>query len=117
MAKLTLSSPEVIDLEIYRGDSGSFIMTVTDSDGNPMDVTAADWLAEIRTTQDTPTVITEMNVSPISGQPSQVKVSIAPGSTSTMQTNGVWDIQMTLAGEVTTLLGGAVILKKDVSKP
>lgn len=116
MAKLVLSDPEVIDLEIYRGDSGSFIVTVTDALGAPIDVSAASWLAEIRETPDSPTPITAMTVTPVAGQPSQVAVKITPGSTNPMMKDGSWDLQMTLGGEITTLMGGKVILAKDVSK-
>ena len=43
-----LTQPQRLDLRIYRGDSGRFRVSITDADGEPIDVSAATWDADIR---------------------------------------------------------------------
>lgn len=112
---VTLSAPLAVDLVVYQGDSGSFRVTITDDLGAPFDVSAATWLAQVRPIlSDPPT--TTLDVTPVVGDPSSVDVALSSTKSALITGNSVWDLQMTLAGEVTTLMGGAVRLTKDVSR-
>lgn len=109
-----LSAPTKTDLVIYRGDTGRFRVTVTDPDGNPVDVSTASWLCQIRRSPDSPEAVT-LDVFPVSGDSSSVDVGITPDQSLSIDPNSVWDLQMTKGGDTVTLLAGLVRLTKDVS--
>ncbi len=63
---------DVLDLSVYRGDSGRFQVTVTEADGTtPVDISAATWLADIHTVDDAPR---RVRIEPLAGQPHIVEV-------------------------------------------
>jgi hypothetical protein len=111
---LVLSKPIAADLIVYRGDSGSFRVTVTDADGAPVDVTAAVWRCEIRAKVDD-AVIVELPVVATDGDPSSVDVTVSAEDSALLSANAVWDLEMTEAARVTTLLAGKVVVTRDVS--
>lgn len=114
---VVLSAPEPVDLVIYRGDSGRFRVTVTDPAGAPLDVSGATWESQMRPNQDSTTQQT-FTVTPVVGDPSSVDVILDAATSAAIDfTAGVWDLQMTMTGEVQTLLGGRVTVTKDVSRP
>lgn len=117
MAKLVLSEPLKTDLVVYRGDSGSFMVTMTDADGTPMDVSTATWLCQMRSLADDTTVLATLEVTPVGGDPASVVVHLPDAESDALSVKAVWDLQMTMDGEVTTPLAGDVIVTKDVSRP
>jgi hypothetical protein len=114
---LPLSEPMRTDLWVYRGDSGRFQIAVTEADGTtPVDISLATWLADIRTLEDTPAG--EFTVEPLAGQPHIVEAVLdATTSASLVEPSYVYDIEMTLDGEVTTLIRGTITVEGDVSRP
>ena len=110
------TEPATLDLHAYRGDSGRFRVNVTDSTGAPLDVTAATWDADIRLTPDTATPILSLTVTPVAGDQAAVDVVLSATDSALLPAAAVWDLQMTLAGEVTTLLAGKVSTTFDVSR-
>lgn len=112
---ITFSQPLQVDLVVYRGDSGRFRVSVSDPVGAPLDVTAATWDCDIRTTEDAEPPMTSLDVNPVPGQPNTVEV-VLDAATSADLANGVWDLEMTLNGEVQTLMKGKVTVQKDVSR-
>lgn len=114
---LSLSRPLRYDMCVYRGDSGAFRVTVTDSDGNPVNVSAATWDADIRERHDE-SELASLTVIPVPGQPSQVDVVLSAAASASLPVGGpwVWDLEMTLGGTVQTLIGGQVTVTADVSR-
>ena len=113
---VAFTDPIKMDLTVYRGDSGRFRVNVVDDTATPVDVTTATWDCDIRATADNPTVIVSLDVEPVAGTPSAVDVILAPADSALLPAAAVWDLQMTLAGEVVTLLAGKVTTTLDVSR-
>lgn len=115
---LVLSSPMEVDLALYKGDTGKFRITVTDDLGAPVNISSATWDADIRVNaEDSGNPVANFTVTPVGGDTSSVDVSIsAVNSASLSVTSYVYDIQMTLSGNVNTLLHGALIVTQDVSR-
>lgn len=118
LGMVCFSDPSILDLCIYKGDTGTFRVTVAYSDGSAIDVSLATWNAEIRTPDGV--LVGDLVVTPVAGQPNQINVSI-PSSVSNLlplpPVIPVWDLEMTLSGQVQTLLAGTVTVTKDVSRP
>lgn len=112
-----MSQPVPTDLWVYRGDSGRFQVNVTEADGTtPVDISAATWLAEIHTPDDAPAG--QFTIEPLAGQPHIVEVVLdAATSASLVEPSYVYDVEMTLGGEVTTLIRGTITVEADVSRP
>ena len=113
---IVFSDPLLVDLVVYRGDSGRFRVHVTNPDGTPLDITTATWDCDIRAAEDTEPPMATLDVNPVAGQIDTVEV-VLDAATSALLTDGVWDLEMTLNGEVQTLLKGKVVVVKDVSRP
>jgi hypothetical protein len=117
-ASVELSGPLELDLSIYRGDTGRFRITVTNEDLSPADISGATWDADIRTTANSPTVITNFDVVPVIGDDSSVDV-ILDETNADLLTAGTltYDVEMRLGGEVITLVAGTITVTQDVSRP
>lgn len=120
MPDLVISRPIRSNLIVYRGDTGSFTLSVVDPDGEPIDLTSAIWLGQIRSKPDQ-TVIATLDIAlnptdPNPSAPSSVMVTLSESQSKLIEANATWDVQMSLGGSVVTLIAGAVILTKDVSK-
>jgi hypothetical protein len=111
-----LSGPLEVDLEIYRGDTGRFRITVTQEDLSPVDLTGATWDADIRATASSPTIVTSFDVVPV--DESSVDV-ILDETNAELLTSGnfFYDVEMRLGGEVITLVAGKITVTQDVSRP
>lgn len=118
LAETCFSQPQVLDLCAYRGDSGRFRVTVTESDGTtPIDISAATWDCDIRLSADDATSAGSMDVEPVVGTPNAVDVILTASVSASLDDPAyVWDLEMTLGTEVTTLLAGRLTVTKDVSR-
>jgi hypothetical protein len=117
------TEPVKLDLHVYRGDSGRFRVNVTDADGVPVDVSAAQWTCQIRATpavgQPAPPPVANLVVVPDLQLHSQIEVQLPPNLSELLPVSAVWDLQMMVVNgpltSVTTLLAGKVITTLDVS--
>jgi hypothetical protein len=116
VVQVALSQPMQVDLVVYRGDSGTMRVTVTTIGGVPVDISGATWDCDIRTSVDDPTTVANMTVTPVAGTVQSVDVFLTALNSAQLDDSYVWDLQMTLAGEVKTLLAGTVTVVKDVSR-
>jgi len=110
---IKFSQPQQLDLNIYRGDSGRFRVTVVDDQGLPYDVSDALWDCDIRPDVDG-SLVTSLTVTQV--DPATIDISLSAAQSAALTGNGVWDLEMSLNGEVTTLLVGRVVVTKDVSR-
>jgi hypothetical protein len=111
---VVLSQPLEANLVVYRGDSGRFRVSVTE-EGSNVDLSTAVWDADIRATFDDTAVLGTMTVTLVDAFTVEIFLPAAV-STALPPAGGVWDLQMTLDGDVTTLLRGTVTVDKDVSR-
>ena len=82
-----------------------------------MDVSAATWDCDVRVLPDDPDPLCSPTVEPVPGNPAAVDVVMTSADSSQINSDGVWDLEMTIGGVVTTILAGRVKLTKDVSRP
>lgn len=115
-ASVILSKPFKVDITVYRGDSGSFRISVKDPDNNPIDISGATWDADIRVKDKDPVAVTSFVIEPVVGDTSSITVSLPSENSALLTRSGVYDIQMTLNDVVTTLIAGEIILTLDVSR-
>ena len=111
------TDPARADLHIYRGDTGRFMLSIKLPDGTLVDVSTATWDCDIRASADAPDPpLATLDVNLVNATTIEVVLDAA---TSGALTGGVavWDLQMTLNGEIQTLLHGEVFVIKDVSRP
>jgi hypothetical protein len=117
-SSIKLSEPTKVDISVYRGDSGSFRITVSeDVVGTPIDISAATWDADIRIKAIDPLTISNFEIVPVSGDTSSVDVVLSPENSELLSATCVYDIEMTLGGEVKTLIYGTITVTQDVSRP
>ena len=114
-APICLTQPAELNLCVYRGDTGHLRIQVTVG-GAPADVSAATFDADIRATEDDTEVLATITATPVAGQPSMVDLLLTATESAKLDQNAVWDLEMTLGGEVTTLVAGTVLVTKDVSR-
>jgi hypothetical protein len=115
--KVTLSGPMKVDLAVYRGDSGQFKITVSDYTGVPADLTGATWIGEIRDKADDTVVLTTFDITPTAGDTASIDVKLPPAKSELLNSNCIYDIEMTLNAAVTTLVNGGITVTNDVSRP
>jgi len=112
---ICFTKPAELNLCVYRGDTGHLRVQILIA-GTPADVSSATFDADIRSTTDSDEVMATMTATPVAGQPDMVDVLLPAEESAKLDTNGVWDLEMTLGGEVTTLVAGTVTVTKDVSR-
>ena len=110
------SKPGVVDLCVYRGDSGRVRVRVTDTLGQPVDVSTATWDCDFRSTEDDTVVLCSPDIEPVPGDTNAVDIVLTAECSASLDDDCVWDLEMTLHGEVTTILAGKVLVTKDVSR-
>jgi len=114
--EICLTDPVDQDLCVYRGDTGYFMIVVTEADmTTPIDITTATWQAAIKRSVDDLDVAGVFVVTPHAGEINVVDVTLFPAVSSTLDGVYVYDVQMTLDNKVTTLVAGTLTVDKDVS--
>lgn len=113
-----LSGPMLVDLTMYRGDTGKFRITVKNEDNSPADLGGATWDADIRNTANSAVIITSFDIVPVAGDSSSVDV-VLPADKADQLVAGplVYDVEMRLGDEVLTLISGKITVTQDVSRP
>jgi len=114
LAPITLSAPVQLDLAIYRGDTGHFQVHLTDSLGQPVDVSTATWDADIRLTADDTTTVGSFVITTVDS--ATIDVAVDTALSEVLPPAAVWDLEMTNNGEVKTLLAGKITSTVDVSR-
>lgn len=113
---IVFSDPAVLDIGVYRGDTGRFRIRVVDALGADVDVSTAAWDCDVRDRPDG-AVITSLTVTPVVGEVSVIEIVLTAIQSAGLPSGRlVWDLQMTLGGEVTTLVAGAIVVVADVSR-
>lgn len=118
---VVLSSPKQVNLAVYRGDTGQFRITVTDSVGAPINISGYSWDGDIRAKATDPTVITNFVIVPVVGDTSSIDVKLSAAASALLVGTMVYDIEMRTGVApnevVQTLIYGNIIATQDVSRP
>lgn len=99
------------NLTLYRGDTHSFVLEVSDETGTPLDLTGSKVAVLVAPKGDNPAFAPDVSV-----LGSQIILSFAPSHTR----NSTWrsadyDVQITQGDTVTTILRGRIEMTKDIT--
>lgn len=110
------------NISLYQGDSFDMKLRLRSMDSlgqpsNPIDLTGATAIAQIRDTAAASSVLTSFTITiPTSTEVGMVYLSLSPTQTASL-TKGVYDLQITFAdNSVRTLLAGSITVTPDVSR-
>jgi len=109
--------PKRMNIQAYAGDDLTFDIPVTDdAAGNPIDLTGATAVAQIRATHDAADPAIDFTV--VVGA-DKITLSLDAATTATLPTSGVWDCQVSLVGppvQTKTVAGGTITVSPDVTR-
>jgi hypothetical protein len=120
--------PPYVNWTVVRGDTASFRVYVTDDERNPL--TIADWTIQMEIKRPTtnpivPGEITDTatllySITPaadVDDGPGEFTVSLTAAQTLTLQTNDIWDIELSLPQDeiVWTVAQGKMTILEDVT--
>jgi hypothetical protein len=111
-----------LDIEIYQGDTYRRGLSLTDSDGGPLDVTGYSFTSEIRRAEDSATELATFSVSILDAVNGSVEMRLEAADTLALPvptTNWVWDFQSESGDAtpvITTHYKGEVTMEKQVSR-
>ena len=115
---ITLSGPKEVDINVYRGDSGSFRITMTGPLGVPIDISGATFDGDIRVNNNDASPVTGFTFVPVDGDTSSVDVFLSAVNSDLLTASKyVYDIEMREGSAVTTLIYGRINTNQDVSRP
>jgi hypothetical protein len=114
---VVLSSPMKVDLQVYRGDTGQFRLSVTDPNGNPVNLSGYTWDGDIRLKAADTAAVTSFTITPVVGDTSSVDVALTALESELLSGTMVYDIEMRKTGVVSTLIYGNITVTQDVSRP
>jgi hypothetical protein len=110
---LVKALPAAVDLGLYQGDDFSMTLTVTDTVGNPIDLSGGSVAAQIRASRTSTTVAgvftTTINVN-------VVTLALSAAASTALPQLCVWDCALTQGAVVTTLAGGRLELMGRVTQ-
>ena len=116
--KIVLSNPTKADIVVYKGDSGRFRITFTAEVGDPpVDITAATWDGDIRLKATDLETLTSFDIVPVVGDPASVDVILTADKSELLPKSSVYDVEMRIGDEVSTIIYGTVTVHQDVSRP
>lgn len=104
--------PQVVNLNLYQGDDFFLDITVTDSQGQPVDLSGSTSTAQIRKSAADATIMASFTVTP---EGNVLHLHLV-GADAAVLTSGVWDAQID-TGAVTTLVAGTVSITNEVTRP
>jgi len=107
--------PDIVNLELYRGDDFQFTLVVTNQDGSPADLSGFTATAQVRISAEDAGVAGTITAV-ITGN--NITCSLAHTISATLPNAAVWDCQLTsAAGKLTTIVAGDVTMTADVTRP
>ena len=114
--------PKKVTRTLYRGDSRTWVHVFTDGDGNPIDLTGYEFIAQFRPDLDRGTVICSSACTVGGDDNNEVtevlsadQAELLPGQTGSTKPKVYWDLQSTKDGDVTTWMYASVPVVGDVS--
>lgn len=103
----------IYDIVVTQGDTFSMVLDF------PFDLTTYTPKAQIRLFPEAQTVWSEFTITPVTGSPDKIELSLTSMQTSRLPLQSVWDMQLTTADtppQVTTFLKGSVFSPRQVTK-
>ena len=109
------SPPPQITWTVVRGDTAAFRVYVTDSERNPLVI--SEWTIEMDIYRpSTETVILELSPAPtVDDGDGEFTVSLEASESETLETDDIFDIQLSDGDRVWTIAAGKMIIIEDVT--
>jgi hypothetical protein len=109
------------NINIQQGATFERVLTVTDNEGNPLDLTGYAARMQIRPEKDSATIYaeltTENNLITIDGLSGKISLTINAITTSQMTREGVYDLEIiSSGGKIYRLLQGIVRIDHEVTR-
>ena len=115
---IKLSSPVKVDLVVYKGDSGKFRITlIPPAESDPIDISAAAFDADIRMEAAFPDTLTSFEVVPVEDDPASIDIILSAEKSELLYDGCVYDVEMRVGDEVSTIIYGTITVTQDVSRP
>lgn len=110
--------PAKRNIALVRGDDYRHMVTFTDEAGDPLDVSAKSYAAQVRAHPDDAAILADFTVDDAGAATGTIWLTIDAATTALLAVGRrAWDIQETDGdGFVTTLMGGAVDVLADVTR-
>lgn len=101
------AGPARHDIEVYRGDTFTMVIPMTDDLGEPVDIEGCSYAATLKQTREAVSAIAFAVT--VDEPTATVTLLLTPTQTSDeVPRRGVWDLQETCGSLVTTLIAGEV---------
>jgi hypothetical protein len=106
--------PPQVTWTVVRGDTASFKVYVTDDDKNPL--TIADWTIKMDIERNGTDVVVLTPSADLDDEPGEFTVSLTAEESELLETNDVFDIQLSDATRVWTVAQGKMVIIEDVTE-
>lgn len=107
--------PIQVNLVLYEGDDFTFMVTVRDSAGLPVDLTGVTARAQIRTSVSAESILGEFTPT-IDALAGNIWLHLDDSVSSILPPTGVWDVEIDRSGDVETLAAGTISMTADVTR-
>lgn len=109
--------PVTQDISFQRGDDLPLVVTVSDLDGLPVDLTGVLLAADVRETASAPMLLASFTITVTDPVGGVLSMLLPATTTAGLPTHSVWDLQSTwLDGSVLTLQSGRLHAQGDVTR-
>jgi len=109
--------PAIQNIKIMRGDTEIFVITLTNPDSTPINLTGSVFASQIRYEYDSTTVAASFNCV-ITDAVNGVVTLTLPAASSVALNSGAayWDLQRNESGVINTILSGKCTILADVTR-
>ena len=113
-----MTAPANYPLEIRIGDTEQLSLTLQNQDGSPINIAGRTYTSQVRTRPESTSVLASFNCAVVGdGSTGQVVCTMSAETTSALSPGfGVFDLQESAGGVVTTLLAGNATIVQDVTR-
>lgn len=112
-----MSRPARYPLVIRIGDTETVSVAIQDSAGAPVNISGRTYAAQIRSTPAASTTVATFSCSVVDGAAGQLACTLSAATTANLTPQeGVWDLQETNSGVVTTLIADVAYIEQDVTR-
>ena len=112
-----MAAPADQDLTIVRGDTETLVVTMTTDGSTPIDITGRTYRAQIRQSQDSPTIKGSFTCTVDDAANGVITCVLNATDSATLPVGlGFWDLEENASGVITTVMSGTVTVLADVTR-
>lgn len=115
MATTITRLPTQVNLALYKGDDFTFMVSVRDSAGQPVDLTGATARAQIRASIGATSILGTF-VPTVDATAGNIWLHLEDTVSANLPAAGVWDVEIDRDGDIVTLAAGTVSMTSDVTR-